>query len=181
MARENSVPCSTCQIHNGARQILRHSPSTSRYSADDGSLPLLIRPDALRQLGGYIPRRQRRHADAFPHPLVAQGLGELADGAFGRDVGADVQAAGESQHRGDVNDLLLVRARRRRRRQPVFGEGACEDEGCRQVDLDDLCFPYRMSNPRGRVTGSRDIRNIPRPNSLPQSPRRDSGVAPRRS
>lgn len=113
---KDSVPCSTSQIHNSARKILRHSPSTSRHPADDRSLSLLIRPDSLRQFGGDISRRQGSHADAFSHPLVAQGLGELADRAFGSDVGADVQAAGEGEHRRDVDDLLLVRAGRRRRR-----------------------------------------------------------------
>lgn len=135
---KNNIPRSTGQVHNRTRQILRYAPPPRRHSPENSRLPLLAGPDALRQLRGDIARRQGRHADALSHPLVTQGFRELANGAFGGGVGADVQAAGVREDRRDVDDLLLVGARGRGGGEPVLGEGAREDEGGGEVDLDDL-------------------------------------------
>ncbi len=73
----------------------------------------------------------------------------MAYGAFGGDVGADVEAAAEGQDGGDVDDFVFVIGGRRGVglgvREPVFREGAGEDEGGCQVDLDNLFLRKGLS------------------------------------
>ena len=96
----------------------------------------------------YISRRQRGDADALTHPLVAQGLGQLADAAFARCVGGDVGAACVGERGGDVDDLFVGAAIRRgwRMGKPVGGQGSREQERCGEVCGEDLLFCWNCQS-----------------------------------
>lgn len=107
-----NIPCPACQIHYGASQVLRNSPSAGWHSPQYQCLFLFTSPNTLRQLRSNISWRKRSNTDAFPHPLITQRLGELPDSTLRGHVGTDVGAATESKDRGDIDDFLLVNPER---------------------------------------------------------------------
>lgn len=139
-----NVPCPTCQINHSTSEVLRDSPSPCRHSSQYHCLFLFIASDTRRQLRRDIARRERSHTNALSHPLVAQGLGELANGTLCSNVGADLSATTERKNGSNVDYFFLIRSQRRRSREPVFGKGSSEDKGRCQVDLDDLRFSDKL-------------------------------------
>src|ERR1700683_167879 len=56
-------------------------------------------------VGVHVPRRNRIDVDALRGPFIGEGLGELANAAFGRSVRRHHDTALKREQRGDVNDF----------------------------------------------------------------------------
>ena len=85
-------------------------------------------------VGGDIARRDRVHVDALGRPLVGQQLGQAAHPAFRGGVARHADAALESQHGSDVDDLA-ARAVLRRPAGHVPRDGLAEEEQNLQVHI----------------------------------------------
>lgn len=78
--------------------------SPGRYPGTDAGQPLRVIQQRGVHLGLDVPGRDGIHRDPLSGPLVGEALGELADGALGRGIGRDGEAALEGEQRGKVDD-----------------------------------------------------------------------------
>lgn len=95
---------STRQINRRPLEILGRPPLPRRNPRRDALQPLRVRQQRLIHIRLDVPRRNGVDGDALGRPLVGEALGQLSDGALGRRVGGDGEAALEGQEGGEVDD-----------------------------------------------------------------------------
>lgn len=129
----------TRQVHRGSLKIFGRSPSARGDSSTDACQSLRVVQQRSVHLCLNVSRRNGIDCDALGCPLVGKRLCDLANGALGRGVGGDCEAALESEQRGEVDDATATAG------DGGDGEGehlaakvAAESEDGVEVDLDDL-------------------------------------------
>jgi hypothetical protein len=115
----------------GSGEVFGVAPATGGNAIEDLTGALGIVLQGLGVVGGEVAGGDGVDVDAAGGPLVGEGLGELADAAFGRGIGRDVDASLEGEQRGDVDDFAAALGEHVA--AGVLGEA--EDTG--EVDIDD--------------------------------------------